>query len=61
MKKDWCDKEFRVLMTLGESTTAGGWTSSRERSWPELLTKEINELQRIPVQLINQGMEVLIS
>jgi len=23
-KRDWWDKEFRMLLTLGESTTAGG-------------------------------------
>lgn len=56
MKRDWWNKEFNILITLGESTTAGGWSSSRERSWPYLLTNLINELQRIPVQLINQGI-----
>ena len=56
MKKDWWNKEFSILITLGESTTAGGWTSSRERSWPYLLTNLINDFQRIPVQLINQGI-----
>jgi lysophospholipase L1-like esterase len=56
MKKDWWDKEFKVLLTLGESTTAGGWSSSRERSWPHLLARQINEFQRVPVQLINQGI-----
>ena len=56
MKKDWWDKEFCVMMTLGESTTAGGWTSCRERSWPHLLARTINEYQRVPVQLVNLGI-----
>jgi lysophospholipase L1-like esterase len=56
MKKDWWNKEFSIMMTLGESTTAGGWTSSRERSWPHLLARTINEYQRVPVQLVNLGI-----
>jgi lysophospholipase L1-like esterase len=56
MKKDWHDKEFSIMMTLGESTTAGGWTSCRERSWPHQLARMINEYQRVPVQLINLGI-----
>ena len=31
MKKDWWTKEFQKLVTIGESTTAGGWSSIRER------------------------------
>lgn len=56
MKKDWWDKQFKVLMAFGASIVAGGWASSRERSWAWLLTKMINELQRSPVQLINFGI-----
>ena len=26
MKRDWWDREFKWLFTLGESTTAGGWS-----------------------------------
>jgi len=56
MKKDWWDKEFRVMVTLGESTTAGGWASCRERSWSSQLARLINEFQRVPVQLVNVGI-----
>jgi lysophospholipase L1-like esterase len=56
MKRDWWHKEFRVLMTLGESTTAGGWSSCRERSWASQLARLINEFQRVPVQLVNVGI-----
>lgn len=54
--RDWWDKEFRTLVTLGESTTAGGWASFRERSWANQLARLINEFQRVPVQLVNVGI-----
>jgi len=50
------NKEFRILMTLGESTTAGGWASYRERCWANQLVRLINEFQRVPVQLVNVGI-----
>ncbi len=56
MKRDWWNKEFKVMFTLGESTTAGGWSSSRERCWASQLARMINEYQRVPVQLINVGI-----
>jgi lysophospholipase L1-like esterase len=56
MKRDWWNKEFKILMTLGESITAGGWSSCRERCWAAQLTRLINELQRVPLQLINVGI-----
>lgn len=55
-KQDWWEREFRTLVTLGESTTAGGWASARERSWAHLLARQINDYQRIPVQLVNVGI-----
>ena len=56
MKKDWWDREFKWLFTLGESTTAGGWSSCRERCWAAQLARLINEFQRVPVQLVNMGI-----
>jgi len=56
MKKDWWNREFRKLVTLGESTTAGGWASCPQRAWPSRLAGLINEFQRAPVQLINVGI-----
>lgn len=56
MKRDWWNKEFRWLVAVGESITAGGWASSRERGWAALLAGAISEYQRVPVQLINAGM-----
>ena len=55
-KKDWRAEEFRKMVALGESTTAGGWASYRERSWAHQLARIINEFQRIPVQLVNVGI-----
>ena len=56
MKRDYWNKEFKVLMALGESTTAGGWSSCRERCWANQLARLINDFQRVPVQLVNQGI-----
>ena len=56
MKRDWSDKPFRKLVTLGESTTAGGWSSCRQRCWAEQLARLINEFQRVPVELLNVGI-----
>jgi lysophospholipase L1-like esterase len=56
MKQDWWNNEFKILFTLGESTTAGGWSSCRERCWAAQLARLINEFQRVPVQLVNMGI-----
>ena len=56
MKRDCHPEEFRVLVTLGESTTAGGWSSSRERCWSSRLAGLINDVQAEPVTLINSGI-----
>ena len=55
-KKDWWNKEFKIFMALGESTTAGGWSSCREKCWVNQLADLINEFQRMPVQTINLGI-----
>lgn len=55
-KRDWWSKEFQSLVTFGESTTAGGWASYRERCWAHQLARIINEFQRVPVQLTNVGI-----
>ena len=55
-KRDWWNKEFQWLVTFGESTTAGGWSSCRERCWVGQLARLINEFQRVPVQLVNVGI-----
>lgn len=56
MKRDWWNKEFRTLVTFGESITAGGWSSCRERCWASQLAGMIDQVQRTPVQLVNVGI-----
>ena len=53
---DWHPQPFRKLVTLGESTTAGGWSSVRERSWPHVLAALISDFQDDPVELVNTGI-----
>ena len=53
---DWHTGPFRVLVTLGESTTAGGWSSARERCWASVLSRLISDFQDEPVKLINAGI-----
>ena len=55
-KRDWHTGSFRVLVTLGESTTAGGWSSTRERCWANLLAALISDFQDEPVKLVNSGI-----
>ena len=56
MKRDWHDREFRKFVALGESTTAGGWSSSRERCWVSRLVELIDDIQEKPVELFNAGI-----
>ena len=56
MKRDWHGEEFRVLVTLGESTTAGGWSSSPERCWASRLADLISDVQGSSVRLVNSGI-----
>ena len=37
VKIDWQPDEFRRMVALGESTTAGGWSTSRNRCWVSVL------------------------
>ena len=56
MKRDWHSEEFKKMVTLGESTTAGGWASSPERCWPSRLALLIGDVQSQPVELVNSGI-----
>ena len=53
---DWHPEPFRVLVTLGESTTAGGWSSTPDRCWAPVLAALISDFQDKPVRLINSGI-----
>ena len=55
-KKDWRSEEFRKLVALGESTTAGGWSTSPGRSWVPRLKALIDDVQGRSVELFNAGI-----
>ena len=55
-KKDWHSGEFRKFVALGESTTAGGWSTSPERCWVPRLKALIDDVQSRPVELFNAGI-----
>lgn len=55
-KRDWRDKPFRVAVALGESTTAGGTATARERCWVSRLEGLINSAQIHPVKMLNHGI-----
>jgi lysophospholipase L1-like esterase len=55
-KRDYCPAPFRKMVALGESTTAGGWSSSRERCWVSLLAALISDFQDEPVRCVNSGI-----
>ena len=56
LTEDWWPDPFGVMVTLGESTTAGGWSSTPDRCWVNLLAGLITDFQDQPVRLINSGI-----
>ena len=56
MKKDWRTEEFRCLVALGESTTAGGWSTAQQQSWVSVLGNLIGDFQDAPVHVVNSGI-----
>ncbi len=55
-KRDWRADPFRVAVALGESTTAGGTATLRERTWVSRLEALINGAQIRPVKMLNHGI-----
>ena len=55
-KKDLQPNEFHKMVALGESTTAGGWSTSPERCWVSVLAGLINDFQSCPMQFVNAGI-----
>jgi lysophospholipase L1-like esterase len=55
-KRDWHPQEFRKAVALGESTTAGGWSTSPERCWVPVLASLINDFQTGPLEFVNSGI-----
>ena len=56
IRRDWQSEPFKTLVTLGESTTAGGWSSSPDRCWASVLATLINDFQDEPVNFFNSGI-----
>lgn len=56
MSKHGHEEEFSVVMVFGDSITAGGNATARERCWAHELVRQINEYQRRPANLINVGI-----
>jgi lysophospholipase L1-like esterase len=55
-KHDWRAEPFRVAVALGESTTAGGTATLRERTWVSRVEALINGAQLQPVKMLNHGI-----
>ena len=55
-RRDYRSEEFTNLVALGESTTAGGWSTSRERCWVSRLGDMVSDLQERPVRVFNAGI-----
>ena len=56
VKKDWHFEEFRTMVALGESTTAGGWSTMPDRCWVSVLAALINDFQSTPMAVVNSGI-----
>ena len=55
-KRDWRAASLRTVVCLGESTTAGGWSTSPERCWVAQLERLLNDFQRDRVSVVNSGI-----
>ena len=55
-KKDWQTEPFDKMVALGESTTAGGWSTTPQRCWVPVLADLINDFQSTPMQVVNSGI-----
>ena len=55
-KHDWWPQPFRRLVALGESTTAGGWSTDRQRCWVSRLANLISDFQDGPIECLNHGI-----
>ena len=47
---------FHTMVALGESTTAGGWSTDPGRCWVAQLGLLINDFQESPMQVVNSGI-----
>ncbi len=56
MKRDWKSDEFLKMVALGESTTAGGWSTAPERCWVSVLAAVINDFQSTSMAFVYSGI-----
>jgi len=56
MPTDLRSQPFKILLTLGESTTWGMCATTEERRWGNLLARLIAEFQGRPLTLLNKGI-----
>ena len=56
MKVDLHPDEFQRMVALGESTTAGGWSTSPSRCWVSVLADLINDFQAREMEFVNAGI-----
>ena len=60
-KKDYCDKEFRRMVVLGESTVqGGGWLQSEDQRFGDVVAKLITLCQAEPVEYFNAGVSASV-
>jgi lysophospholipase L1-like esterase len=55
-KKDYHKKPFEEMVVLGESHVAGGFASSEERWWVNILARMIEDFQGMSLKLFNRGI-----
>ena len=55
-KKDYRCEPFTKFVALGETTTAGGWSTAPERCWVPRLAALIDDFQERPFQVFNAGI-----
>ena len=55
-KRDYRSEEFTKFVALGESTTAGGWSTAPERCWVPRLAALIDDFQENPLAVFNAGI-----
>ena len=56
MKRDWWNKPFKKMVTLGESHTVGASATQQQFAWPFVLKQLIDTCQAEPVALVNRGL-----
>jgi lysophospholipase L1-like esterase len=56
VKKDLHSEEFLKMVAIGESTTAGGWSTSPDRCWVSALASNINDFQSNKMEFVNVGI-----